>query len=72
MLRGSDPCAVEQQATTQQMSRNDLLLVDTNCIYFLIVKKKYIYFWAVQYHLYEYIYIYIYLKKSLVLFKKKG
>lgn len=43
MLRGSDPCAVEQQATTQQMSRNDLLLVDTNCIYFLIVKNIYIF-----------------------------
>lgn len=59
--------AFEQQATTHQMSRNDLLLVDTNCIYFLIVK---IYFWAVQYHLWVYISIYIF-KKSLVLFKKK-
>lgn len=58
-LWGSDPRAIEQQATTHQMSRNDLLLVDTNCIYFLIVKKIYI---SELYSItYMSIYIYIYI-----------
>ncbi len=59
MLRGSDPCAIVQQATTQQMSRNDLLLVDTNCIFFLIVQNIYI---SELYSItYMSIYIYIYI-----------